>query len=78
MNDYEKTKEQATIWTETSEHYAISATEYFYILKLALYHVADIRTDSSYETAQAMETATPEVYECATDILNLMYKEYKK
>lgn len=74
MSDYEKTYEQAAAWTEASERYAISAREYFYILRLALCHVAGIKTDSSYEVAQAMETATPEVYECAIDILNVMYK----
>lgn len=74
MSDYEKTNEQAVAWTEASERYAISAREYFYILRLALCHVAGIKTDNSYEVAKAMETATPEVYECALDILNAMYK----
>lgn len=74
MSDYEKTNEQAVAWTEASERYAVSAREYFYILRLALCHVAGIKTDSSYEVVQAMETATPEVYECALDILNVMYK----
>lgn len=74
MSDYEKTNEQAVAWTEATERHAISAREYFYILRLALYHVAGIKTDSSYEVAQAMETATPEVYECAINILTAMYK----
>lgn len=78
MSDYEKTNEQALAWTEASERCAISAREYFYILRLALYHVAGIKTDNSYEVAQAMGTATPEVYECALDILNIMYKRSKK
>jgi hypothetical protein len=75
MTDNRKVKEQEVAWLVATEHYAISAREYFYILRLALYHVLGVATDSSYETAQAMETATPEVYECAIDILSIMYKE---
>lgn len=74
MSDYKKTNEQAVAWTKMTERYAISAREYFYILRLALYHIAGIKTDNSYEVTQAMETATPEVYKCAIDILTAMHK----
>ena len=60
-------------WEELTEHYAISAREYFYILRLALYHVDGIRAESSYEVAQALKSAG--VYECAIKILNGIYKE---
>lgn len=71
MNDEARELEKA--WNGLTEYYPISAREYFYILRLALYHVDGVKTDNSFEVAQA--TKSPEVYKCAIKILKVMYEE---
>lgn len=58
--------------------YMVSAREYFYVLRLALYHVKGIQTDSSVETMEAigkLEDESESVYKTACDILDALYKE---
>ena len=59
-------------YNDLSGEYAISAREYFYILRLAIYHVDGVATDTSVEVAQYAKS--PEIYRCACNILNAMYK----
>lgn len=59
-------------YNRLSGKYKISAREYFYVLRLALYHELGIVTESSTEAVQAEKTRA--VWECACDILNAMYK----
>ena len=73
--EYEKTYEEQVEWEKLAEEHAISAREYFYILRLALYHVDGLKTDNSYEVAQAYKSA--EVYACACNIIKALYKEKK-
>ena len=49
--EYEEIYEEQVEWEKLAEEHTISAREYFYILRLALYHVAGIKTDNSYEVA---------------------------
>ena len=58
-------------YSSLAERYAISAREYFYTLRLAIYHVDGAKTDTSYEVAQYKKS--PEVYWVACNILNAMY-----
>lgn len=53
--------------------YAISAREYFMILRLAIYHIDGENLESSYEITQYPKTN--EIYKCGVDILNALYKE---
>ena len=73
--EYEKIYEEQVEWEKLAGEYAISAREYFYILRLALYHVDGLKTDNSYEVAQAYKSA--EVYACACNIIKALYKEKK-
>lgn len=73
----EESKEERR-WTELVDEYTPSAREYFYILRLALFHVKKIKTDSSYEVCQELakqEDGAKEVYACATEILKTLYGE---
>ena len=49
--EYGKDYQAQLEWEKLAEEHTISAREYFYILRLALYHVAGIKTDNSYEVA---------------------------
>ena len=73
--EYEKIYEEQVKWEKLAEEYVINAREYFYILRLALYHVDGLKTDSSYEVAEAYKSA--EVYACACNIIKALYKEKK-
>lgn len=53
--------------------YQISAREYFYTLRLAIYHVDGKKTDSSYEISQYPKSA--EVYEVACRLLKALYEK---
>lgn len=45
---------------------AMTAREYFYILRLAIYHIDHKQLDTSVEVAQYAKT--PSIYECACRI----------
>ena len=45
---------------------AMTAREYFYILRLAIYHIDHKQLDTSVEVAQYPKT--PQIYECACRI----------
>lgn len=45
---------------------AMSAREYFWVLKLAIYHIDRKQLDTSVEVAQYPKT--PEIYKCACRI----------
>lgn len=56
--------------------YSISAREYFEILRLAILHVDGVWEDTSYKVATHKKSN--EVYKCAIEILNVLYKENNK
>lgn len=58
---------------ELSDKYAISARKFFLVLRLALYHVLGTQAETSKDIVMA--TKTDEVWECACDILDTLYKE---
>lgn len=58
----------------TTEH-SISAREYFEILRLAILHVDGAWEDTSWKVVKHEKNA--EVYKCAIEILNTLYKEKK-
>ena len=66
---------QQKLFNKLQEDYAISAREYFEVLKLALYHVSGVVAKTSTEVVQA--DMTDEVWECACDILNALHKQVK-
>lgn len=53
--------------------YAISARKYFWILRLAIYHVDGKQLESSYEIATY--PSSQEVYEVACRILEALYAD---
>ena len=59
-------------FNDLTEKYSTSAREYFYILRLAIYHVDGVATDRSLDVARHIKS--PEVYRCACNILNALYK----
>ena len=59
-------------FNDLTTEYSITAREYFYILRLAIYHVDKVATDKSIDIARYKKS--PEVYRCACNILNAMYK----
>ena len=68
-------------WTALVDEYVPSAREYFYILRLALFHTRRIKTDTSYQVCQELAKLgddSAEAYACATEILKTLYKEDKK
>lgn len=69
--EYDDIYKSQKAWEDLVDKYMPSAREYFYILRLALYHVDGVHTESSYEVTQAYKSA--EVYECAINILNTLY-----
>lgn len=65
-------------WTNLVDKIVPSAREYFYILRLALYHTKTIKTDTSYEVCQELAKLgddDKEVYACATEVLKTLYKD---
>lgn len=60
---------------ELTAKYAISARKYFWILRLAIYHVDGKQLESSYEIATY--PSSPEVYEVACRILEALYADDK-
>ena len=60
-------------YMKLSDKYVISAREFFMVLRLALFHVLGIYAESSADVMKATET--DEVWECACNILNTLYKE---
>ncbi len=60
-----------TKYNKLTAKYNVSAREYFYILRLAIYHIDGVKTDSSYEVAQYNKS--DEVWDCAVKILKAMY-----
>ena len=73
----EQSKEELR-WEALAEKYMPSAREYFYILRLALYHTKGIKTDSSFQVCQELvklEKDEGAVYACACKILETLYKE---
>lgn len=56
--------------------YSISAREYFEILRLAILHVNGAWEDTSYKVMK--HEKSDEVYKCAIEILNVLYKENNK
>lgn len=60
-------------YDKLSEKYQIPAREYFWVLRLAIYHVDGKQLDSSYEVAQYGKSN--EVYEVACKILTALYEE---
>ena len=60
---------------ELTAKYQISARKYFWILRLAIYHVDGKEIDSSYHTA--IYPSSPEVYEVACRILEALYADDK-
>lgn len=55
--------------------YSTSAREYFEILRLAILHVDGAWEDTSYKVMK--HEKSDEVYKCAIEILNTLYKENK-
>lgn len=55
-------------FNELADKYQITAREYFYILRLAIYHTDHKQLDTSAEVAQYAKT--PDNYECAIKIIN--------
>lgn len=56
--------------------YALSAREYFEILRLAILHVDKAWEDTSYKVVK--HEKSDEVYKCAIKIINVLYKENDK
>ncbi len=52
--------------------YAVSARKYFMILRLAILHVDGVWEESSYKVANYDKS--DEVYKCAIEIINTLYK----
>lgn len=50
--------------------YAISAREYFMILRLAIYHIDGVNKETAYEITQYSKSN--EVYRCACEILKAL------
>ena len=57
---------------DLTQEYCISVREYFYVLRLAIYHVDKVVTDKSIDVARYAKS--PQVYECGCKILNAMYR----
>lgn len=55
--------------------YSTSAREYFEILRLAILHVDGVWEDTSYKVVK--HEKGDEVYKCAIEILNTLYKGEK-
>lgn len=56
--------------------YSISAMKYFEVLRLAILHVDKVWEDTSYKVVT--HEKSDEVYKCAIEILNVLYKENNK
>ena len=59
-------------FNDLTTEYSVSAREYFYVLRLAIYHIDGVATSTSLEVAQYDKST--EVYRCACNILNAMYR----
>ena len=59
-------------FNDLTTEYSVSAREYFYVLRLAIYHVDGVATDKSIDVARHKES--DEVYKVAINILNAMYR----
>lgn len=55
--------------------YRTTAREYFYILRLAIYHIDGVATDKSIDVVK--HNKSPEVYACAVKILKAMGERKK-
>lgn len=62
-------------YSKLTEKYAISARKYFWVLRLAIYHVDGKQLESSYEIAQYPKSK--EVYKVACRILEALYADDK-
>lgn len=60
-------------YSKLAEKYAISARKYFYILRLAIYHVDGKEVGGSYEITQYPKRA--EVYAVACRLLKALYEK---
>lgn len=56
--------------------YSLPAREYFEILRLAILHVDKAWEDTSYKVVK--HEKSDEVYKCAIEVLNVLYKENNK
>lgn len=59
-------------FNDLTTEYSVSAREYFYVLRLAIYHVDGVATDKSIDVARYEKS--DEVYRVAINILNAMYR----
>ena len=57
-------------YNDLTMRYAISAREYFMILRLAIYHIDGVNKETAYEIAQYSKSN--EVYRCACEILKAL------
>lgn len=55
--------------------YCTTTREYFYILRLAIYHIDGVATETSVDVAKYEKS--PEVYACAVKILKAMGERRK-
>ncbi len=63
-------------YNKLTEKYSVTAREYFYVLRLAIYHVDHKELESSYAIAQYEKSNA--VYACAVNILNSLYEKGDK
>lgn len=59
-------------FNDLTTEYSVSAREYFYVLRLAIYHVDGVVTEKSIDVARYEKS--DEVYRVAINILNAMYR----
>lgn len=59
-------------FNDLTREYCVSAREYFYVLRLAIYHVDGVATDKSIDVARYEKS--DEIYRVAINILNAMYR----
>ena len=59
-------------FNDLATEYGVGARKYFYILRLAIYHIDGVATDTSLEVSRYDKST--EVYRCACNILNALYK----
>ena len=59
-------------FNDLTTEYSVSAREYFYVLRLAIYHVDGVATDKSIDVVRYKKS--DEVYRVAINILNAMYR----